>query len=83
MTFWVEECCCDWGCCSDWNEDDWKSIWTEGKFDLGAWDGGDNLIHQHDNNCDDCGDSTSYNVSIIDSGKLMFPFSISCMWSLK
>ena len=30
-----------------------------------------------DDDCDDCGENTSCNVSIMDSGNLMFPFSIS------
>ena len=29
-----------------------------------------------DDNCDDCGDKTSCNVSVIDFENFMFPFSI-------
>ena len=73
---------------SDWNEDDWESVWTEKRFDLGKEDGGDNLINDDcdkhdDNNCDDdCVDNTSCKVSIIHFENLMFPFSIRWRWSL-
>ena len=60
---------------SDWDEDDWESVWIERRFDLGTEDGDDNLINDvsdkydddddDDNNCDDCGGNTSCNVSII------------------
>ena len=30
---------------SDCDEDDWESVWTEGRFDLGMDDGGDDLIN--------------------------------------
>ena len=53
---------------SDWDEDDWESVWTERMFDLCKEDGGSDLINddcdKHDDNiCDDgCGDNTSCNV---------------------
>ena len=52
------------------------------RFDLGTKDGGGDLInddcgkYDDDDDCDDCGDRTSCNVSIIKFEKLMFPFSI-------
>ena len=52
---------------SDWDEDLWESLWTERRFDLGKEDGGGNLINDcekpDDDNCDECGDNTSCNVS--------------------
>ena len=72
---------------SDWDKDDWESIWTEEKFDLGKEDGDGVLINDDcdkhdDDNCDDCGDNMPCNVSITDSENLMFPFSIRWRWSI-
>ena len=72
---------------NDGDEDDCASVWTEGSFDLGKEDGGDNLIndcdkHDDDNCDDDCDDNTSRNVSIIDLENLMFPFPIRWKWYL-
>ena len=56
---------------SDWDEDDWESVWSERRFDLGKEDGGGHLIddycdkHDSDNCADDCDDNTCCNVSII------------------
>ena len=65
---------------SDWGEDDWESGWTERRFDLGKEDGRSDLINddcgKYDDDCDDCGDNTSCNVSVINFENLMFPFSI-------
>ena len=65
---------------SDWDEDDWESGWTERRFDLGKEDGRSDLINddcgKYDDDCDDCGDNTSCNVSVINFENLMFPFSI-------
>ena len=47
---------------------------------MGKEDGGGDLINddcdKYDDDCDDCGDNTSCNVSIINCENLMFPFSI-------
>ena len=73
---------------SDWDEDDWKSGWTERRFYLGKKDRGGNLINDDcdkydDDNCYDCGDTRSCcNVSIINFENLMFPFSVRWRWSL-
>ena len=72
---------------SDRNEDDWESGWAERRFDLGKEDGGDDLIKDdygkcNGNDCDDCGDNTSCNVSIINFENFMLPFSIRWKWSL-
>ena len=72
---------------SDWDEDDWGSGWTERRFDLVKEDGGGDLIKDDfdkydDHDCDDCGDNTSCNVSIIDFKNFMFPFSFRWRWSL-
>ena len=69
--FRVEGCCC---ADSDWDEDDWESVWAERRFDLGKEDGGGDLIKDDydkydDDDCDDC--NASCNVSIIH-------FRISC-----
>ena len=52
---------------SDWDEDVWGSLWTERRFDLGKEDGGGNLINDcdklDDDNCDECGDNNTCNVS--------------------
>lgn len=55
------------------DKDIWKSLWTERKFDLVKEDGFDHFVSddcdKHDDdtcNHDDCGDNTSWNVSIID-----------------
>ena len=66
---------------SDWDEDYWESVWTERRFDLGKEDGGGNPINDvcdkyDDDNCDDCVDDTSCNISIINVENLMFSFSI-------
>ena len=71
--FRVEGCCC---ADSDWDEDDWESVWAERRFDLGKEDGGGDLIKDDydkydDDDCDDCGNNASCNVSIIH-------FRISC-----
>ena len=52
---------------SNWDEDDWKSGWTKRRFDLGKEDGGGDLIKDDcdkydDDDCDDCGDNTSFKV---------------------
>ena len=54
---------------SDWGEDDWESVWTEGRFDLGKEYGGGDLInddcdnkHDDNNGDDDCRDNTSCKV---------------------
>ena len=75
MTFRVEGCCCD---CKG---DDWESVWTERRFDLGTKDGGGDLIiydcdKYDDDDWDDCGDNTSSNFSITNFENLIFPFSI-------
>ena len=72
---------------SDWNEDDWESAWIETRFGLGTEDGDGDLINDgcdkyDDEDCDDCGNNTSCNVSIINFENLMFPFSVSWRWSL-
>ena len=72
---------------SDWDEDDWGSGWAERRFDPVKDDGGGDLIKDDcdkydDDDCDDCGDNTSCNVSIIDFENFMFPFSIRWRWSL-
>ena len=79
---------------SDWDEDDWESVWIERRFDLGTEDGDGNLINDvsdkydddddddDDDNCDDSGGNTSCNVSIINFENYMFPFSIRWRWSL-
>ena len=53
------------------------------RFDLGTEDGGGDLINddcykydEDDDDCDNCGDNTSCNASIINFENLMFPFSI-------
>ena len=55
-------------------------FWVEGCFDLAKEDGVGDLIKddcdKYDDDCDDCGDNTSYNVSIINFENFMFPFSI-------
>ena len=71
----------------DWDEDDWESVWTEGRFDLNKGDGCDDLINDDcdkhdDDNHDDCCDNILCNISIIDLENLMFPFSIRWTWSL-
>ena len=71
---------------SDWDEDDSRSAWTKRRFDLGKNDGGGDLINYDcekydDDNCDDCGDNTPCNVSIIIFKDLMFPFPIRWRWS--
>ena len=67
-------------------DSDWESGWAERKFDLANKDGGGDLIKddcdKYDDDCDDCGDNTSCNVSIIDFENFMFPFSIRWRWSL-
>ena len=72
---------------SGWDEDDCGSGWAERRFDLVKEDGGSNLIKDDcdkydDDDCDDCGDNTSCNVSIFDFENFMFPFSIRWRWSL-
>ena len=71
---------------SDWDEDDWESVWTERRFDPGKEDGGGSLISDDcdkydDDDCDDCGDNASCNVSIINFENLIFLFSIRWKWS--
>ena len=67
---------------NDCGEDDWKGVWTEGRFDLVEEDGGEDLSNddydkQDDDNFDDGGGgNTSRHVSIIDLESLMFPFWI-------
>ena len=67
---------------SDWDEDDWESVWIE-TFDLGMEDRGGDQINDDcdkydddDDDCEACGDNTSCDVSIINFENLMFPFSI-------
>ena len=70
---------------SDWDEDDWKNVWTERRFYLGMEDGGGGLINDDFDKYDDsdyCGDTTSCNVSIITFQNLVFPFSVRWRWSL-
>ena len=72
---------------SDWGKDDWESGWTKRRFDLGKKHGGGDLINDDcdkydDDDCDDCGDNTSCNVSIINFENLMFLFSIRWRRSL-
>ena len=55
---------------SDWDEGDWESGSAERRFD------------KHDDDCDDCGDNMSCNVSIINFENFMFPFSVRWSWSL-
>ena len=49
---------------SVWDEDDWESVWTEGRVDLGKEDEGSGFFNDqydkhNDDNCDDdCGDSS-------------------------
>ena len=71
---------------SDWDEDDWESVWTE-RFDLGKEDGDGDLTNDNcdmydDDDCNDCGDNMSCNVSIINFENLLFPFPIRWRWSL-
>ena len=69
---------------SDWDEDDWESVWIERRFDLGMEGGGGDLINDDCDKYDDddnCGDM-SCNVSIINFENLMFPFSFRWRWSL-
>ena len=67
---------------NDCGEDDWESVWTEGRFDLVKENvGGDSInadCDKHDNdNCDDdYGDNTLRNISVLDLENLMFTFSI-------
>ena len=71
-----------------WDENDWKSVWTEERFDLGKDDRGGDLInadcnkHDDDNCGDDCGDNTPSNVSINNTENLMVLFWIRWTWSL-
>ena len=63
---------------SDWDEDGCESVWAERRFDLAKEVGGGDLINDDcdkydDDDCDDCGDNTSCNVSIINFENLMFP----------
>ena len=55
-------------------------FWVEGCFDLAKEDGvGDPIkddCDKYDDDCDDCGNNTSCNVSIINFENFMFPFSI-------
>ena len=72
---------------SDWNEDDWKNGWPERRLDLGKEDGSGDLFKDDcdkydDDNCDDCGDNTFCNVSVINFENFMFPFLITRRWSL-
>ena len=71
---------------SDWDEDDWGSGWAERRFELVKEDGGGDLIKddfdKYDDDCDDCGDNTPCNVSVINFENFMFPFSIRWRWSL-
>ena len=73
---------------SYWDEDDWESIWAEGRLDLDKEDRGGDMTnddcdkHDNDNYDGDCGDNTSCNVSIICFEDLIFLFSIRCRWSL-
>ena len=64
----------------DWNEDDWESVWTERRFDLGKEDESGDLINddcdKHDDDCDDSGDNTSCNVSIINLRIWCFDFQL-------
>ena len=66
---------------SDWDKDDWESGWAERRFDLCKEDGGGNLLKDDcdkydDDDCNDCGDNTSCNVSVTNFENFMFPFSI-------
>ena len=66
---------------SDWDEDDSRSAWTKNRFDLGKNNGGGDLINYDcdkydDDNCDNCGDNTPCNVSMISFKDFMFPFQI-------
>ena len=73
---------------SDWNEDDWGSVWTERTFDLVKEDGGGDIIndgcdrHDYDNCDNDCSDNTSCNVSITNFENLMLPFLYRWKWFL-
>ena len=72
---------------SDWDEDDWESVWTERRFDPGKEDGDGSLISDDcdkydDDDCDDCGDNTSCNVSVINFENLILLFSFRWKWSL-
>ena len=63
-----------------WHVNDWEIVFTEGRFGLGKEDGRDDIIKDDcdkhgDDNCDDCDDNTSCNVSIINFQDLMFLFS--------
>ena len=84
LAFWVEGCSCGW----QWLKRRWlESGWTESRFDLGKEDGGGSLINDdcnkyNDGDCDDSGDNTSCNISIINFENLLFPFSIRWKWSL-
>ena len=73
---------------SYWDEDDWESVWAEGRLDLDKEDGG---VDMTNDNCDkydndsydaDCGNNTSCSVSIICFQDLIFLFSIRRRWSL-
>ena len=61
-------------------------VWAE-RFEQSSKDGGGNLIKDdcddkyYDDGCDDCGDNTSCNVSIINLENFMFPFSNRWGWS--
>ena len=63
-----------------------KVVWAE-RFEQGSEDGGGDLIKDdcgdkyYDDGCDDCGDNTSCNVSIINLENFMFPFSIRWRWT--
>ena len=55
---------------------------------MGKEDGGGDLIKDDcdkydDDDCDDCGDNTSFKVSIINFENFMFPFLIRWRWSLQ
>ena len=71
---------------SDWDKDDLESGWAERSFDLGKEDEGGALIKddcdKYDDDCGDCGDNTSCNVSIIIFDNFMFLFSIRSRWFL-
>ena len=68
------------GADSDWDEDDWESVWTERR--LGKEDGGGALINDDcykcddDNGDDERGDNTPCKISVIDLENLIFSFSI-------
>ena len=82
LTFRVEECCCGW---------QWQMKMIGKLFELKeglTWVKGMevkyllvmiviSMMMIIDDDCDDCGENTSCNVSIMDSGNLMFLFSIS------